>query len=626
MIKEMARVRIIGPKTLLDDCIRTLHETAVVHIETAPSVAQPIDAFFKRLPLDKERALRKELLDRAALRVKEAATLLPAPASYRAEKVEGAEIFARLDALAAVEAKVKSLHARMEGSKESLSVIEKYGRLLSGFLPIVPRLGGFKNFDIIGLTIEKERAGAIRLLEDEVRNITGGNCEMHTAALDEATIGVVLAFQRKFEERIRRFLTGRSINEVRLPGAYEDMTLVEALTDMEGKKREIPEAIKEAQGELEDISRQWYGVVAGLAKAVEDAIEEAGALTYAAESQFAFAVEGYLPAASLASLKERFSSLYHGAVLVSELPISGTDAGRVPVFIENRPAIRPFEIFLSAIAPPRYGSIDPTPYIAVFFPAFFGIIVGDVGYGAVLFALSLWARKRLKAKPFFRDIAAVLAVCSAAAVIFGLLFGEFFGDLGLRLGILHPLLLHRAEALKTFLVLTLGIGVGHVSFGFIIGAANNLTRRRYKEAGAKAAHLAAVLAFLAAIAAALEYLPKHLFTPLIAVLVAAFAFLVLIEGVTGPLESIKALGNMLSYMRLMAVGAGSVIMANVANKIGGRMGNVAVGIIAAGLIHLINIALSLLSPVIQSTRLQYVEFFSKFYEAGGKRYKPFSKR
>ncbi|MBI5287294.1 MAG: ATPase, partial [Deltaproteobacteria bacterium] len=87
----------------------------------------------------------------------------------------------------------------------------------------------------------------------------------------------------------------------------------------------------------------------------------------------------------------------------------------------------------------------------------------------------------------------------------------------------------------------------------------------------------------------------------------------------------KTVGNILSYARIMAIGTASVVMAVVANKLGGAVGNVLLGIIVAALIHTLNVALGILSPTIHSLRLHYVEFFSKFYQPGGRRYTPFKK-
>ena len=91
----------------------------------------------------------------------------------------------------------------------------------------------------------------------------------------------------------------------------------------------------------------------------------------------------------------------------------------------------------------------------------------------------------------------------------------------------------------------------------------------------------------------------------------------------GPLELLKSCGNILSYARLMAIGVSSVILAEVANSIGGILGSVALGITVALIFHGLNFVLGVFSPTIHSLRLHYVEFFSKFFQPGGKPYQPF---
>ncbi len=625
MIQKMRKVQIIGPKGYLDECIKALHAAAVVHIESVE--AGPEDtSFLSRLPMEKEKLSEKSFLDKAAERLRNLSALLEPPPSYRTLKVGSEDIQRIFGDINPIEERVKLLQARKDELTEELATVSKYERLLRGFAPIVSRLGGLKNFDIIGLTIEKTREDIAKIIDAEINRITGGSYQLYARDLDESTLGIVLTYPRQYEPEVRYLLSGKAISEVRLPDDYADMTLINALKQMGRRKAELPRLLDGIEKELKLISNEWYGVIAGLMRAVEDAIDEIGVLTYAAQTRFAFVIEGWVPVEVFDSLKQRFSSLFGDKVWVRELEIADKEVENIPVFIKNPWFLRPFEVFLGALPPPRYGSVDPTLYIALFFPAFWGLIVGDIGYGAVIFALSLYLRKRFKSNNTIRDLLTVLAISSIAAIVFGFLFGEFFGDLGERLGILHPVLINRVEALQTLIVLTIGIGIGHVLLGIIIGAVNHILKRRAKEAWAKIAYLIVVVSFLIILGIMFGYLPKGLLTPGAVVLIISLVLLTVLEGVLGPLEFVKAIGNIVSYVRLMAVGTASVVMALVANKIGGLSENLVVGIIVAGLIHTLNLMLSVLSPSIQSMRLHYVEFYSKFYESGGRRYMPFKKR
>jgi V/A-type H+-transporting ATPase subunit I len=132
-----------------------------------------------------------------------------------------------------------------------------------------------------------------------------------------------------------------------------------------------------------------------------------------------------------------------------------------------------------------------------------------------------------------------------------------------------------------------------------------------------------VLLILGAILAASGVLPRAFFRPSVIALLLAFPVLVAVEGLIAPLEVFSAVGNILSYARIMALGMASVMLSIVANRMVGAMGSVAVGTLFALLFHLVNFVLGLFSPAIHALRLHYVEFFGKFYSPGGVRYRPF---
>jgi V/A-type H+-transporting ATPase subunit I len=94
----------------------------------------------------------------------------------------------------------------------------------------------------------------------------------------------------------------------------------------------------------------------------------------------------------------------------------------------------------------------------------------------------------------------------------------------------------------------------------------------------------------------------------------------------GPVEFIGLIGNVLSYLRIAAIGLASIYLAQVANDMAGKVGNLLVGVIVAILIHALNLVMGAFSPTIHSLRLHYVEFFRKFYQGGGRPYEPFKRQ
>jgi V/A-type H+-transporting ATPase subunit I len=153
----------------------------------------------------------------------------------------------------------------------------------------------------------------------------------------------------------------------------------------------------------------------------------------------------------------RFGARLH----VAELPLARRDYDEVPVLLRNPAWLRPFELLLGLVGPPRYGSIDPTPFLAVFFPLFFGLVLGDIGFGLVLFALALLARRRGWGGELGRRAAQVAVVCATSAILCGAFFGEVFGELGAPLGI-HPLVIDRRVAFMPLLGVTVALGAVQV--------------------------------------------------------------------------------------------------------------------------------------------------------------------
>ncbi len=424
---------------------------------------------------------------------------------------------------------------------------------------------------------------------------------------------------------IKRLISVEAISELKLPQKYAEMTFFDALRVMIKRRDEIPLQLAAIENRLEELSETWHQRLERGMRLLRDTIDELNILTYCGHTRFTFVICGWIPEDEFRLLSDALRNRFGDKVILQKVEIREDEIPLIPVSIKNPRVLRPFETFLSVLPPPKYGTVDPTPYLAIFFPTFFGLILGDSGYGGVLFVLSLYLKRRFKEKEFISNLASILAVSSLFAIVFGILFGEFFGDLGERLGIFHPVIFDRVKAMKVFLLLSLGIGLGHITFGLLLAIMNCLHRKKGREALAKGSLLAFIIAFIAILAILTGHLPEGLLTPGIFTMLAAFIILIVFEGILGPVEILKSIGNILSYARIMAVGTASIMLALIANKLGSLADNVILGIVIAGIIHTINLLLGILGPGIHSLRLHYVEFFSKFYQPGGRRYAPFRK-
>jgi V/A-type H+-transporting ATPase subunit I len=340
-----------------------------------------------------------------------------------------------------------------------------------------------------------------------------------------------------------------------------------------------------------------------------------------ATTRHAFALEGWTPKADVTRLATAVKRDIGPLVSVEEVAEEEWTEEPTPVVLENPRLFRPFEPIVRFMPLPRYGTIDPTPFVAVFFPVLFGLMLADIGYGLLLGGLGLLLHRRSAPGSATRQVAEMMGPCALLTTVSGLLFGEFFGDLGQRWFGLHPLLFERQEAIVASLLLAIGLGVVHVVLGLVLGVVSSWRREPRRALGRGVAVLMVGL-IAVAILAAVKVLPGSLLTPSVVALLVAFPVLVALEGIFAAVELLSTVGNILSYARVMALGMASVMLAVVANRLAGVVGSTIIGVLFALLFHLVNFGIGVFGPTVHALRLHYVEFFGKFYSPGGIPYRP----
>ena len=621
MILPMARVRLVGPRDLLDRALAFLQVQGVMEVR-APSEGGPVRLAPTRVALLEEEARLEAQRSRAESLLERLPHVQGArvPAGRQLPPAGSAALGGWLDG---VEEALSELTARRVALVEEREAAERFGRLIVALAPLHHGLDPALEPEIHGLVLTDDPE-ALALLGGEMRRIAGEACEMVSRPLDADHMGVLLVVPRSKGRALSALLFERGVEELKLPASCTGPGVFDVLVKVAERTRRIPLEIAEVDERLAELAVSVRPPLAEAARAAAEACDRDRTAERCGETRFVFVVAGYMAAERVGDLRAAAAAELGSRVSVLAEPAPRQLWEEVPVVLRNLPAVRPFERLLALLPLPRYGSVDPTPWLAVFFPVFFGLVLGDVVFGVLGIAASLLVRVRGLGGALGRDLSAVALACSASAAAFGLAFGEALGELGAHLG-LHPLLLDRRRAVLAFLAVALAVGTAHLLVGMALGVTSAARAGRRREAMARLGRLVVVPALAAAAGAATGILPRSVLVPAFAVAGAALLGAMLAEGPLAALDVLLGLGNILSYSRLMALGLASVLLAEVANLVAGSLRPVAAGVALAVLLHAVNFSLGLVSPVIASLRLHYVEFFEKFYDAGGSPFRPFAR-
>ena len=381
--------------------------------------------------------------------------------------------------------------------------------------------------------------------------------------------------------------------------------------------------------------------------------EKYNVLSKLSQRNHVFVISGYVPK-NLAN--DLSASLEHNYSVAVEVMDAEDDA---PILLKNAYVTEPVETVVKTFAMPRKGEIDPTSIMAFFYYVFFGLMLSDAAYGLIMvigcgLALAKFKNMELGMKKSLR----MFMYCGISTTFWGVMFGSYFGDavavvsstfFGHEVTI-PPVWFEPVNDPMRMLMFSFLLGIIHLFTGLGVKLYQCIKAKDYMSAltdcifwymlvGGGIVYLFHVDMFLSM--AGLSTKLPTVWANVAAIIAAAGALgIILLSARSGSAGKRLAKGayalygvtswlsDILSYSRLLALGLATGVIATVFNKMGSMFGGGIIGAIIFILVfavgHTLNIGVNLLGAYVHTNRLQFVEFFGKFYEGGGREFKPFA--
>jgi V/A-type H+-transporting ATPase subunit I len=461
--------------------------------------------------------------------------------------------------------------------------------------------------------------------------------ELETAPYGRGS-AISLFVPREFEDDVLKRLQEQGY--ATLPTLKGEGIPKDIIVDLDAQLTELQSEKQKSEEDLADLRKKHIEYILASDEYLSIETQKAEAPLRFATTKNAFIVEGWVPTKDLGLIQSDLDGATNGHVIVSVDRSEAVDVEKVPIALKNPLPSKPLEVLVRAFSLPKYNELDPTKLMTFMYPALFGFMLGDIGYGLIVIALGLLVSRVIKGEGM-RDLAVIGVYAGVFSVIFGFIFNEFFGvepfgHKGLLTFIEYPAV-PRLDNVLTLLILTFVIGLLMLTLGYVLGFVNEYRQHGLKHAVfAKVSWLMMLWGGAIAVALVLPALSSgsgiQLSLGLIAglvLLVVGFILMIMGEGAIGLTEVPTLLSNVLSYSRLLSIGVSSTGIALAVNKLsdalffskGGIFVIFGILLLIAG--HAINTVLGILDSGLQALRLHYVEFFTKFYRGGGMKYIPF---
>ncbi|MBR6114955.1 MAG: V-type ATP synthase subunit I [Oscillospiraceae bacterium] len=536
---------------------------------------------------------------------------------------------ATADHILALDGEIRSVNARESRERAALESLQPWKDM-----DLDLAFKGTKTCDLLlgalpAAVTAMEAEGALAELAADVTEISVDNSDRYIAVL----------YRRELRDEVLAALRGLNFSQVTLSGmtgtARENIRLTEErLQALAAEKAEKVELLAAESGERLALQTSADALNGLITK------EEAAERLLNSESTFYF--EGWTTAPEVSKLTQTLEKYDCAWELSDPEPDEYAD---VPVQLRNSKLIAPMNMVTNMYALPAYDGVDPNPLMWFFFILFYGMMMADMGYGLVMIIIALLAIKKAKPRgPTVRYMFPLMGLCGITTFAFGAATSGFFGDFVPQLvGVIRgtPLeywpwkpLINPLQDAVSILLGALALGVCQIFTGMAISMLHKFKKGQTLDA--VFGEITWYVILIGAVLAILKISPIVLILGGV-LLLAGSAYGaaqatkspvgIVVKTVTGLIGTIYNsvsgyFSDILSYSRLMALMLAGAVIAQVFNTLGAMTGNVVLYIIIAMVGNGLNFALNILGCFVHDMRLQCLEFFGRFYEDGGREFRP----
>lgn len=651
----MARVAVIGLKKFRQQILTILHEMNIIQLEP---LSKATDSFLAR---ERESELHNEISDQL-LRIKGLLGSLPPT------KIVGKSGFLSLNELIST---IKSLDidskiASLEREKDNLTTQK---RETENNIKLVEEFSFFhEDFNILDLSFARSYFGRVasdkfpdfkKELESESPDIM-----IYSKETDKITHFVLIITPTFRSASLASSVNSHNVHLEVVPKLRGKPEII--IQNQRNINNTLSSKLNQINNQLTEISKKHYKFLKGAEEQLEIENRKLEIIDHLGVTEDAFALEGWIPKSKIENLRTAFKKHSEGTILYDL-----DSKENPPTLLATPKKLKVFESFVRFYSLPSGKEFDPTVMFAFIFPFFYGMMIGDVGYGIVILLVSKWVIRRVEGgkrnftimPKFLRNFAktilrptqmvklakAIIPGC-IFTIILGFCFNLYFGfhlnqylfsflneTFGFSLppdgALLDPI---STFGLRKLLLISGYIGLGMVSFGLVLGIINALREGQKKHAIGKIGWLAfgwGISLLGLALIGHQDINPTSSMTGAVyfAVIFGGLGLMFYGEGVRALMELPSIISHILSYTRIVGIMLASIILADVIDHIFLRtidnpLPHVILGISIFFIGHIFNIILGVFEPGIQGARLIYVEFFSKFYHGNGKPFRPFGRK